>query len=414
MSQFLSVGAILLSTLIFLTGQGLTGVLLPVRGHLAHFSDFAIGLIGSAYYIGFIAGCYVGPRLLARVGHSRTFAAAAGLAAAVVLVMSLAVNETAWFLLRGFFGFAAANVYMVIESWLNDRATNTTRGRVFAAYLLVNFTGLIVGQWTFIAGRPLSQTLFILAAIFYALCLIPLGLTRTPQPHAVDVPTLRPARMFAISPVGVAGCIAVGFANAACWTFLPVYAHDQHLTRGLLSGFMSAFTLGGALIQMPVGRLSDRMDRRLIIAGASLCAAALGVAMWYFGGRSQTATLMLVALFGMAALPIYGLSVAHANDKVPREMFVEASATLLLINAAASVAGPVIAASVTDRFGMPTLFLYTAAVHIGLAIFTFARIRIAASPPRGERYAPMPAQASPASLELDPRGERAEGQTRVA
>jgi MFS family permease len=406
MSQFLSVGAILLSTLIFLTGQGLTGVLLPVRGHLAHFSDFAIGLIGSAYYIGFIAGCYVGPRLLARVGHSRTFAAAAGLAAAVVLLMSLAVNETAWFLLRGFFGFAAANVYMVIESWLNDRAANATRGRIFAAYLLVNFTGLIVGQWTFIAGRPLSQTLFILAAIFYALCLIPLGLTRTPQPHAVDVPTLRPARMFAISPVGVAGCIAVGFANAACWTFLPVYAHDQHLTRGLLSGFMSAFTLGGALIQMPVGRLSDRMDRRVIIAGASLCAAALGVAMWYFGGRSQTATLALVALFGMAALPFYGLSVAHANDKLPREMFVEASATLLLINAAASVAGPVIAASVTDRFGMPTLFLYTAAVHIGLAIFTFARIRTAASPPRGERYAPMPAQASPASLELDPRGER--------
>jgi predicted MFS family arabinose efflux permease len=303
---------------------------------------------------------------------------------------------------------------MVIESWLNDRATNTTRGRVFAAYLLVNFTGLIVGQWTFIAGLPLSQTLFILAAIFYALCLIPLGLTRTPQPHAVDVPTLRPARMFAISPVGVAGCIAVGFANAACWTFLPVYAHDQHLTRGLLSGFMSAFTLGGALIQMPVGRLSDRMDRRVIIAGVSLCAAALGVAMWYFSGRSQTATLTLVALFGMAALPIYGLSVAHANDKLPREMFVEASATLLLINAAASVAGPVIAASVTDRFGMPTLFLYTAAVHMGLAIFTFARIHMAASPPRGERYAPMPAQASPASLELDPRGERAEGQTRVA
>jgi MFS family permease len=414
MSQFLSVGAILLSTLIFLTGQGLTGVLLPVRGHLAHFSDFAIGLIGSAYYIGFIAGCYVGPRLLARVGHSRTFAAAAGLAAAIILMMSLAVNETAWFLLRGFFGFAAANVYMVIESWLNDRATNTTRGRIFAAYLLVNFTGLIVGQWTFIAGRPLSQTLFILAAIFYALCLIPLGLTRTPQPHAVEVPTLRPARMFAISPVGVAGCIAVGFANAACWTFLPVYAHDQHLTRGLLAGFMSAFTLGGALIQMPVGRLSDRVDRRAIIAGASLCAAALGVAMWYFGGRSQTATLALVALFGMAALPIYGLSVAHANDKLPREMFVEASATLLLINAAASVAGPVIAASVTDRFGMPTLFLYTAAVHISLAIFTFARIRTAASPPHGERYAPMPAQASPTSLELDPRGERHETQTQVA
>jgi len=411
MSQFLSVGSILLSTLIFLAGQGLAGTLLPVRAHLAHFSDFGIGLMGSAYFIGFIAGCYAGPRLLARVGHSRTFAAAAGLVAAVTLMMSLAVSEPAWILLRGLFGLGAANVYMVIESWLNDRATNATRGRIFAGYLLVNFTGLIIGQWSFIAGRPLSQTLFILAAIFYALCLIPLGLTRTPQPRAVEVPTLRPARMFAISQVGVAGCVAVGFANAACWTFLPVYAHDQNLTRGLLAGFMSAFTLGGALIQLPVGRLSDRMDRRLIIAAAACAAALLGVALWYFGGRSQTATLVLIALFGMAALPIYGLSVAHANDKLPREMFVEASATLLLINAIASVAGPVIAATVTDRFGMPTLFLFTASVHLALAAFALGRIRMAASPPHRERYAPMPAQASPAALELDPRGDRPQPQT---
>ncbi|MFL6689393.1 MAG: MFS transporter [Alphaproteobacteria bacterium] len=411
MSQFLSVGSILLSTLIFLAGQGLAGTLLPVRAHLAHFSDFGIGLMGSAYFIGFIAGCYAGPRLLARVGHSRTFAAAAGLVAAVTLMMSLAVSEPAWILLRGLFGLGAANVYMVIESWLNDRATNATRGRIFSGYLLVNFTGLIIGQWSFIAGRPLSQTLFILAAIFYALCLIPLGLTRTPQPRAVEVPTLRPARMFAISPVGVAGCVAVGFANAACWTFLPVYAHDQNLTRGLLAGFMSAFTLGGALIQLPVGRLSDRMDRRLIIAAAACAAALLGVALWYFGGRSQTATLVLIALFGMAALPIYGLSVAHANDKLPREMFVEASATLLLINAIASVAGPVIAATVTDRFGMPTLFLFTASVHLALAAFALGRIRMAASPPHRERYAPMPAQASPAALELDPRGDRPQPQT---
>ncbi|MBV8799578.1 MAG: MFS transporter [Alphaproteobacteria bacterium] len=408
MSQFLSVGAILLSTVIFLAGQGLTGTLLPVRAHLAQFSDFAIGLIGSAYFAGFIAGCYVGPRLLARVGHSRTFAAAAGIATAMVLMMSLAVNEFAWIVLRGFFGFAAANVYMVIESWLNDRATNQTRGRIFAAYLLVNFTGLIVGQWSFVAGRPVSSTLFILSAIFYALCLIPLGLTRIPQPHAKEVPGLRPARMFAISPVGVAGCIAVGFANAACWTFLPVYAHGQHLTRGLLSGFMSAFTLGGALIQLPVGRLSDRMDRRLIIAAASFIAAMLGIALWYFSGVSRTLTLALVALFGMAVLPVYGLSIAHANDRLPREMFVEASATLLLINAAASVAGPVIAATVTDHFGMPALFLYTAAVHLSLAAFVLTRIRNFASPPHGERYAPMPAQASPAALELDPRGEHEE------
>jgi MFS family permease len=215
-----------------------------------------------------------------------------------------------------------------------------------------------------------------------------------PQPKRVAVPRLRPFRMFRLSPVGVAGCIAVGLANAACWTFLPVYAHDQHLTRGLLSGFMSAFTLGGALVQVPVGRLSDRMDRRVIIAGASALAALLGVALWAFGGHSSTAALALVALFGMAVLPVYGLSVAHANDRLPRERFVEASATLLLINAAASTVGPVIAASVTDRFGMPTLFLYTAVVHLGLAAFAIARIRTHAAPAHHELHAVLPPQTS--------------------
>src|ERR1041385_6322684 len=405
MPQIISVGAILLSTFIVLMGNGLTGTLIPVRGHLAHFSDFGIGLIGSAYFAGFIAGCYVGPRLLARVGHSRTFAAAAGLATAVTLMMSLAVSEPAWIVLRALFGLGAASVFMVIESWLNDRATNETRGRIFSSYLMTNLSGLIVGFWFFTSGRPTSPTLFTISAIFYALCLIPLGLTRTPQPRQVEVPVLRPGKMFRASPVGVAGCVAVGFANAALWTFLPVYAHDHHMTRGLLAGFMTAFTLGGALMQLPLGRLSDRVDRLVIIAGVSIAAAIAGVALSLFGGANRTVAIILVAVFGMATLQVYGLSVAHANDKLPREMFVEASATLLLINAIASVIGPTLAATVTAEFGMSSLFLYTATVHLCLAGFAIVRIRTVASPLHQEHFAPMPQLASMAALELDPRGE---------
>src|ERR1700722_2199901 len=147
--QILSVTAILLSVLIFLMGNGLLGTLLPVRAHIAGFSDLAIGLIGSGYFAGFVLGCFMGPRLLERVGHSRTFAVAAGLAAAATLAQSLMVDEPAWIGLRALFGFAAANLYMVIESWLNDRATNQTRGRILSAYLTVNFSGLIIGQWLF-------------------------------------------------------------------------------------------------------------------------------------------------------------------------------------------------------------------------------------------------------------------------
>jgi MFS family permease len=405
-TQLRSVAAILLSTIVFLMGNGLLGTLIPVRAHISGFSDFAIGLIGSAYYVGFVAGCYAGPRMLARAGHSRTFAVAAGLASAATLTQALQVSEVWWVALRCFFGFAAALLYMVIESWLNDRATNETRGRIFASYMVVNYSGLVLGQWLFATGRPSSFSLFSLAAILYSLCLVPVGITRTPQPALTKVPTLDPRKIFRVSPVGVAGCIAVGFANAAVWVFAPVYAQDHGLTRGFLAAFMIAFTLGGAISQMPVGRLSDRMDRRYVIAGVTLLAAIAGICLYLFGGHSQTLTLILVAVFGFVTLPVYGLSVAHTNDRLPREMFVEASATLLMINALASVVGPLIASAVTARFGTASLFLYTAVFHLAMFAFTLARIGVKSTPPDElrEPFEPvLPQTASPQILELDPR-----------
>lgn len=405
-SQIRSVAAILLSTLVFLMGNGLLSTLIPVRAHISGFSDFAIGLIGSAYYVGFVAGCFTGPRMLARAGHSRTFAVAAGLASTAALIQALQVSEWAWIVTRGFFGFAAAMLYMVLESWLNDRATNEMRGRIFASYMVVNYLGLMLGQWLFATGRPTSFSLFSLAAILYSLCLIPVGLTRTPQPAPAKVPALNPLKIFRVSPVGVAGCIAVGFANAAVWVFAPLYAQDHGMTRALLAAFMIAFTLGGAISQMPVGRLSDHMDRRLVIAGVTFAAAVAGICLYMFGGRSETLTLVLVGIFGIATLPVYGLSVAHTNDRLPREMFVEASATLLMINALASVLGPLIASAVTARFGTASLFLYTALCHVLLFAFALVRMGIKATPPEElrERFEPMPPQtASPKVLELDPR-----------
>jgi MFS family permease len=401
-----AVSAILLSVLFFLVGVGLLNTIIPVRAHLEGFSNFTVGLIGSAYYVGFVAGCYAGPRLLARVGHSRTFAVAAGLATACTLALSLFLSEFSWIVLRCLFGVGAACLYMVAESWLNDRATNETRGRVFASYMVVNYLGIVLGQWLFVTARPASFSLFSIAAMAYAVCLIPIGLTRTPQPTHTEVPTLNPLKIFRASPVGVAGCIAVGFANAAVWTFAPIYAEDIGMKRGLLAGFMIAFTLGGALVQIPVGRLSDRMDRRYIIAGVSLLAAIGGVCLYLLGGHNRWLSLGLIGVFGMLSLPLYGLSVAHANDRLPRSMFVEASATLLMLNALASVAGPILAATVTARAGIASLFLYTAIIHVALLTFTLIRVGAKATPADETRepFEPVPGQASPMSVELDPRG----------
>lgn len=402
--------AILLATFIFLTGNGLLGTVTPVRAHLEGFSDLAIGFMGSAYYAGFLIGCFVGPRLLLRVGHSRTFAVASGLAAATAIAQPLIVNEFVWTLIRAGIGFSAANLYMVIESWLNDRATNETRGRIFASYLTVNYTGLIVGQALLIAGGAKSFSLFNLSAIFYALCLIPMGLTRLPQPKPAPIPTLRPGRLFSVAPVGVMGCIVVGLANGAVWTLAPVYAQAHHMHQGLLAAFMCAFALGGAIVQVPVGRLSDRMDRRIVIVAVTLLAAAAGASLAYFGGTNIARTLILVTLFGMTALPCYGLAVAHTNDRLPRDAFVEASATLLLVNSLASVVGPILAALVTARVGTQALFYYTAVIHTGFALYTLYRIRKAEPAPDEYRdtFSPMPQQASPVALELDPRSPETE------
>ncbi len=406
------VAAILLATFIFLTGNGLLGTVTPVRAHLEGFSDVAIGFMGSAYYAGFLIGCFVGPGLLLRVGHSRTFAVAAGLATATAIAQPLVVNEVFWTLIRAGIGFSSANLYMVIESWLNDRATNETRGRIFASYLTVNYTGLIVGQALLIAGGAKSFSLFNLSAIFYALCLIPMGLTRLPQPKPAPIPKLRPGRLFAVAPVGVMGCIVVGLANGAVWTLAPVYAQAHNIHQGLLAAFMCAFALGGAIVQVPVGRVSDHMDRRVVLVGVALLAAASGVALAILGGRDIARNLILVTIFGMTALPCYGLSVAHTNDRLPRDAFVEASATLLLVNSLASVAGPILAALVTDRAGTQALFYYTATIHTAFALYTLYRIRKVepATDTYRDTFSPMPQQASPVALELDPRSTESEEQ----
>ena len=404
-----AIGAILFSTAIFVAGNGLVGLLIPARAHFAGFSELAIGLIGSAYYAGFVSGCFAGTRLLERVGHIRLFAIGAGVAAASTLAQSMFPSEVVWSLMRGLFGFAAANMYMVIESWLNERATNEVRGRIFSFYLIVNFTSIILGQMLYSTARVESAALFSLCAIAYSLCLIPVCLTRLPQPMSVRVPAVRPLRIYRIAPVGIAGCIAVGLANGAIWTLAPVYALDHGFAKGWLSLFMSLFTLGGALIQVPLGRFSDRMDRRLIIASVCSVSAALGATIALIGHANRFELLGLITLFGFSALPLYGLTVAHTNDRIAREDFIEASAALLMLSSLASVVGPPVAAIVMGYAGAASLFLYTATVHAAMGIFTMVRLRIKDAPASEHRgaFEPVPQQSSPAASELDPRSAAA-------
>jgi len=263
-SKLFSVGAIFLSVAFLLLGNGLIGTLLPLRAHLEGFSDIEVGAIGSFYYVGFVAGCYVVPRILARVGHIRTFAVAASLTAATVLLQPMWVSPPVWFADRAAFGFCAAGVSMVIESWLNDRATNKTRGRILASYVGINMMALLAGQWLLPLAAPKSYVLFSLAAIIYTLGVVPVGMTRLPQPIPQPAPALRIRRLIKKTPVGVAGVITVGLANMAFWALAPVYAIALGFSTFGIALFMSAFIAGGMFIQFPLAWFSDWLDRRWI------------------------------------------------------------------------------------------------------------------------------------------------------
>jgi MFS family permease len=407
-SQISNIAAILMSSVFFLMGNGLIGTLTPVRAHLEGFSDIAVGALGTWYFAGFVAGCFAGPTLVSRVGHIRAFAVGAVVAAVSILLQPIITAAPAWFVLRGMTGCCIALLYMSVESWLNDRATNETRGRVLSLYTMLNLVAFMCGQWFLLLAEPESFQLFSIGAVLYCLCVVPMGLTRLPPPQPRPVLKFNIGRIFELSPVGAVGCLTVGLANGAFWTLAPIYVQSLGFTTAGLALFMSVFIAGGALVQWPLGRISDGSDRRWIIAatctGASAAGLVLGLLGWLLV-RVPDLFFMVVFILGATMLPLYSLSIAHANDRLPRSEFVEASAALLMISAATSIPGPLLAAFVISTAGPYSLFLFTALTHAAMAFFAFTRIRVREPAPVETRdpFAAVP-QGSPAALPLDPRG----------
>jgi MFS family permease len=411
-SQVYSIAAILFSTVFFLMGGGLIGTLTPLRAHLEGFSNAALGALGGFYYAGFVLGCFAGPHLIARAGHIRAFAVAAVLVATAITLQPIWMAPMAWFALRGLAGICVAILYMTVESWLNDRATNESRGRILSVYMLVNWLSLIGGQWLLLTADAQSFQVFSAAAILYCLCVVPMGLTRLPAPQLPPAPEIHLGRIFRVAPVGAAGCLTVGLANGAFWTLAPLYTQSIGFSSQGLALFMSVFIAGGAIVQWPLGRLSDRHDRRWIIAAVCTAASACGIAIGFLGWIIRGTPLLffgVVFLLGASMLPLYSLSIAHANDRLPRSEFVEVSAGLLMMSTITSIPGPILASIVISTAGAPALFLYTALAHAAMAFYAFTRIqvRLPATVETRDPFAPAP-QGSPAGLPLDPRGPEGE------
>lgn len=399
--------SLLLATAILLVGNGMLGTLIPIRAGMDGFSATTVGIIGSVYFAGFLLGCLATPHLVHRAGHIRSFATFCGVAAAAPLIHAISSDPFVWSLMRVLTGFCFAGLYMVIESWLNEQSTNETRGRLFSAYLMINLSALTVGQLLLNAADPSGFVLFAVCSILTSIALVPIAMTTSVQPMPIQSTRIDIKALYALSPVGLAGSFVVGLANAPFWTLAPLYASESGLNTAGVSIFMAAAIVGGAVAQWPIGRISDRMDRRRVIVALSI-GAALGEVALVMAGPSGSMLAVMAAgfLFGVFGLTLYSVVVAHMNDHGQSESFVAISGGMLIVFSVGSIIGPTAASIGVSTFGIASIFVFTAAVHVLFAIFT--GYRIASSPAlteeqRGDFVAvPFP-QVHPLPTELDPR-----------
>jgi MFS family permease len=372
---FAPVAALLFAVALLLTGNGLLGTLIPIRGQLEAFSTLSIGLLGSTYFLGFAAGCYYGPHLVRRVGHIRTFSAMASIVAAVSLGHGLVTLPMPWWVMRVATGFCFAVLYIVIESWLNERSTNENRGTVLSAYLVINLTVITVGQMMMTLSDPAELTLFALASILVSAAVVPVALSGAAAPQPIESVRVRIRRLFRTSPVAFTGCLGVGLANGAFWTLAPLFVQRTGYGVTAVALFMSATVLGGALGQWPVGRLSDHMDRGLLVVWVSAASAMLGVTVILAGHVSLPWLLAAAAGWGALSFPLYAVAVAQANDRAGFNEFVEISSGLLLTYAAGAVLGPMIATVFMNVMEPGGLYAFTAMVHVLLVAFAYALLK---------------------------------------
>jgi MFS family permease len=401
-----SIFALLLGISILLVGLGLLGISLGVRAVAEGFPDSVTGLVMSCYFAGFIAGSYLCPQLVRRVGHIRAFAAFAGAASASAFAHALAVDPLVWGLLRVVTGACLLGLYLVVESWLNLETPDSQRGRVFALYTTVTLLALALGQWLLRIDPQAGYPVFGVVAALFAFGLVPVALTRLPEPRPVSAPHQNFRLSVHGSPLAIGGTLAAGLATSAFWGMGAVFARRLGLDGDGVAMFMTVTILGGVALQWPVGHLSDRLDRRLVLLVVSLLSggaalATLAAAVWWPEALYGTAFLLGGLLF-----PIYGLSVAHLNDRIAHEHMLEASTSALLIYGGGAVVGPFAAGLTMHQWGTAGLFLYMAAVLFSFALFALLRVYTSRPVPEEDRSAFVSiTRTSQAAVEMDPRTE---------
>jgi MFS family permease len=354
---------LLIAAGILLGGNGLQSTLIALRGAEEGFSPATIGFMGTAYFGGFLLGCVFVTRILKAVGHIRSFSALAAIASAGTLLIVLIIDPVFWSAMRFATGFCFAGLFTIMESWLNSGVQNRDRARVLALYRIIDIGSVTGAQFLIPVFGAGGFAIFAIMSIMITLSLVPVSLGDRSNPTAPEDVKLDLARVWRISPLGAAGCVAVGLTNSSFRTLSPVYAEQIGMSVTDIVTFVSIGIIGGAIIQYPLGHLSDLWDRRRILLITTCGAMLSALALVFLAGTGPLANFVLVFVFGSFAMPLYSLSAAHANDRAGKGEFVLVNAALMLFYSFGAIGGPLLAAFFMQRFGPHWLFIFCATIY---------------------------------------------------
>ena len=379
MYLIISLSALLISVLFIQVGSGSLGPLDALAGTTFGFSATQIGLLGSAHFVGLFIGCFINPWLIKRSGHSRCFAVMAAASAISAILHPVYIDVYFWAFLRLITGFAIAGGYTVIESWIQAKLVNENRGRVFSIYRVVDMVGTIMAQGVIATLDPASYVAYNIIAVVACMSLLPLALTQSVPPELPEQVKFRPLFALTLSPLAGLGVIASGLTNSSIRMVGPVYAIEIGLSAAQTALFLSMAVLGGALIQIPAGIITDRFNRRFVLIGFSFAAIIIcfmtGVSS-YLGMDKNLSAFVMVFLFGAATMPIYSICATHANDFAAKRDLVDLSASLIMLYSIGAIISPIVSGYLIEMFGAGSMFIYIGFIHSFLVIYSVWRMSI--------------------------------------
>ena len=381
--------------------HGLQGTLVGVRSVLEGFSYASTGFVIAGYYVGYLTGSIVIPIFLKRVGHIRVFAALASLASIAILLHSVFLDPFSWFFIRIMTGVSLSGIYVIMESWLNDKSNNQTRGKILSVYMVITFVFVGLGQLLLNLSNPIKVDLFILVSVLLSFSLLPILLSSTDQPDITNPKSFSLREFYVVSPLGFIGALFIGLSHSAVFGYGAIYATTRGLSILEVSIFMIIITSFGALSQWTIGYISDRIDRRILLIGATLVASGLSIVIVISSYLSLIIFFIFTAIFSSVCLPMYALTLAHINDFLEQDEIVSASSLFTRLVGVGSILGPILVSNIMGLVGSNGFFVYLFVVHGILGLFGIYRMAKRAKPTDLEsQYTPLPRNITPAGMEL--------------